>query len=85
MAANSPAFTSIRDAKTPGQVVSLIGVVISTKTKEPRKTQGLDLVLEFAVQDDFTAGASTINCRLFHRNLGKFPPSIVPGDISTLR
>lgn len=86
-----PGFTSIRDAAnlTSGEVVSLLGVIVSVG--EPRQTRGTDWVLDFTVQDDFTAGTvgtfsgSSINCRLFRPSATAFPKISGVGDIVILR
>jgi protection-of-telomeres protein 1 len=80
-------FTAINDAKVADTIVSLLGVIVSIK--EPRKTRGSDWVLEFTIQDDFSAGTvgrdATINCRLFRPSVDKFPKITGVGDVVLIR
>lgn len=79
-------FTAISDATNTGVVVSLLGIIVSISA--PRKTRGLDHMLEFSIQDDFTTGSvgsnASIGCRLFRRNISDFPKCAV-GDVALLR
>jgi protection-of-telomeres protein 1 len=81
-----PGFTAIETATQNGAVVSLIGVIVSTK--EVRRSKGSDWCLEFTIQDDFTAGlegASSINCRMFRPAPDKFPTITGIGDVAIVR
>jgi protection-of-telomeres protein 1 len=80
-------FTAISDAKDPGAIVDLLGVIVSVK--DTKKTRGTDWVLEFAIQDDFTTGVvgsdATINCRFFRPGPDKFPKITGVGDVALIR
>lgn len=80
-------FTAISDRAGVGSIVSFLGVVVSVK--EPRRSKGADWVLEFALQDDFTAGvvggASTVVCRIFRPALDKLPAISGAGDVAIVR
>lgn len=82
-----PGFTAVRDAKTEGALVNLLGVVVSLG--EPRKTKGTDWSLNFTIQDDFSAGAvggsSSMGCRVFRPSEASLPKIKGAGDIVILR
>lgn len=79
-------FTVVRDCKTEGAVVSLLGVVVSLQ--EPRQTRGTDWVLNFSIQDDFSAGSvggsSSMGCRVF-KPQASLPKITGAGDVVILR
>jgi len=80
-------FTAIKDAKGNGDIVNLLGVVVSHK--EPKPSRGTDWTLEFELQDDFTSGLvgnqSSIRCRMFRSGRDKLPKISGIGDIVLLR
>ncbi|KAH7384270.1 hypothetical protein DE146DRAFT_748534 [Phaeosphaeria sp. MPI-PUGE-AT-0046c] len=79
-------ITAVNDARVEGTIVTLLGVVVSVK--EPRRTKGTDWVLDFAIQDDFTAGHvgndASINCRVFRSSPEQLPKAKT-GDIALIR
>ncbi|KAJ4372817.1 hypothetical protein N0V86_008183 [Didymella sp. IMI 355093] len=79
-------FTAVKDCKTEGAVVSLLGVVVSLQ--EPRQTRGTDWVLNFSIQDDFSAGSvggsSSMGCRVFKPQTS-LPKITGAGDVVVLR
>lgn len=79
-------FTAVKDCKTEGAIVSLIGVVLSVQ--EPRKSRGPDWILNFSIQDDFSAGSvgssSSMGCRVFKPE-ASLPKIAGPGDVVILR
>jgi protection-of-telomeres protein 1 len=79
-------FSAINDATVADTIVSLLGVIVSIK--EPRKTKGTDWVLEFTIQDDFSAGTvgsdATINCRVFKPQF-RLPKITGVGDVALIR
>jgi protection-of-telomeres protein 1 len=86
MSALPVGFTAVKDCKTEGAVVSLLGVVVSLQ--EPRSTRGTDWVLNFSIQDDFSAGSvggsSGMGCRVF-KPQASLPKITAAGDIVILR
>lgn len=86
MAVLPPGFTAVKDAKTEGAVVNLLGVVLSVQ--EPRKSRGPDWTLNFTIQDDFSAGSvggsSSMGCRVF-KPQASLPKITGAGDIVILR
>ncbi|KAJ4405759.1 hypothetical protein N0V91_005066 [Didymella pomorum] len=79
-------FTAVKDCKTEGAMVSLLGVVVSSQ--DPRQTRGTDWVLNFSIQDDFSAGSvggsSSMGCRVF-KPQASLPKIAGHGDIVILR
>jgi protection-of-telomeres protein 1 len=77
-------FTAIENATAAGDMVTLIGLVLSADM--PKQTKGSDWAMNFTIQDDFSTGSvgssSSINCRFFTRkdNL----PKISVGDVVIL-
>jgi protection-of-telomeres protein 1 len=77
-------FTAIENATTEGDLVTLIGLVLSADM--PRSTKGSDWAMNFTIQDDFSTGSvgssSSINCRFFTKkdNL----PKMSIGDVVIL-
>jgi protection-of-telomeres protein 1 len=86
MSALPVGFTAVKDCKAEGAVVSLLGVVVSLQ--EPRQTRGTDWVLNFSIQDDFSAGSvggsSSMGCRVFKPQAG-LPKITGVGDVVILR
>ncbi|KAF2627276.1 hypothetical protein BU25DRAFT_440087 [Macroventuria anomochaeta] len=82
-----PGFTAVKDAKTEGAIVNLLGVVVSLQA--PRKTRGTDWSLNFTIQDDFTAGSvggsSSMGCCVFKPSKSSLPKIRGVGDIVILR
>lgn len=87
MSAIPPGFTAVKDCKTDGAVVSLLGIV--TSLQEPRRSRGTDWTLSFTIQDDFTAGSvggsSSMGCRVFKPSQASLPKITSTGDVVILR
>ncbi|KAF3042905.1 hypothetical protein E8E12_005547 [Didymella heteroderae] len=79
-------FTAVKDCRTEGAVVSLIGVILSVQ--EPRRSRGPDWILNFSIQDDFSAGSvggsSSMGCRVFKPE-AHLPEITGAGDVVILR
>ncbi|KAJ8105572.1 hypothetical protein OPT61_g10094 [Boeremia exigua] len=82
-----PGFTAVRDARTNGATVSLLGVVVSLQS--PRRSRGTDWTINFDIQDDFSAGAvggsSSMRCRVFKPTEAALPKITGEGDLVILR
>lgn len=79
-------FTAIKDATSVAESVNLIGVLISYDG--PKPSRGIDHVLAFTIQDDFTSGSvggdTSISGRIF-KPANKFPKIAGPGDVLIIR
>ena len=79
-------FTAIQhaQAKAKGDVVTLIGLVLSVGL--PKASRGADWSLNFTIQDDFSTGSvssrSSMNCRMFAKQNSL--PKMAVGDIVIL-
>ncbi|KAF2797550.1 hypothetical protein K505DRAFT_235277 [Melanomma pulvis-pyrius CBS 109.77] len=82
-----PGYLSIKEAVHDGQSGNFIGVL--THFEAPYKSKGDDWVLEFTIQDEFSAGSatndSTAFCRIFRRTQDKLPKLGAIGDIVLIR
>ena len=82
-------FTPVKQAQAmaPRTVCSFMGVVVSLQ--DARKSRGTDWVLDFTIQDDFSAGSvggsSSMECRVFKPSQHNLPKIAGVGDIVILR
>ncbi|KAG9197590.1 hypothetical protein G6514_001253 [Epicoccum nigrum] len=82
-------FTPVKRAVSMGKgtVCSFMGVVVSLQ--DARKSRGTDWVLDFTIQDDFSAGSvggsSSMACRVFKPSQQTLPKIAGVGDIVILR
>jgi protection-of-telomeres protein 1 len=82
-------FIPIKDAANAGATGSFIGVL--THIREPFKSKGDDLILQFTIQDEFSGGSvghntiSSIGCRLFRRSKDELPKNGAIGDLVLIR
>ncbi|KAF2011373.1 hypothetical protein BU24DRAFT_426448 [Aaosphaeria arxii CBS 175.79] len=86
--ASLPGFIKIKDASSAGDRASFIGIV--TELKPPYKSRGDDFLLHFTVQDEFGTGEamerlSTINCKIFRKQMGDLPKLGAVGDVVIVR
>jgi protection-of-telomeres protein 1 len=82
-------FTAVKHAQAMGDgtVCNFMGVVVSLQ--DARKTRGINWMLDFTIQDDFTAGSvggsSSMGCRVFKPSPQTLPKIVDVGDIVILR